>query len=327
MRRRTQSRAIEVSGPDVPRWPRVSVAMVTYNHEEFVERAIDSVLEQQAPFAWELIIGEDCSTDRTREIVLRYRRKYPSLIRVLLQPANTRGVDNTDDVYRACRGEYVAELEGDDYWIDPRKLQDQVALMDATPAAFLCGARAYVLHEGRSAPAEIHPADPMERLQSFGSRELLTGAWWFRTCTKVFRRAHLQSVPRHLQDDWAATLWLAATSGFAPTCFLDRVVAVYRQHAGGVWTSMPLHRRMEHDVRVLLDLLPLVNGWADVSLRATLEQRLEALSTSTVTSPDTVRLAARALLRHPRSPAAWRTLGVQLQKFCFAIAAGQGLRQ
>lgn len=113
--------------------PIVSVGLMTYNHEKFIGKAIESVLMQEVNFTYELLIAEDCSTDRTREIVLAYKKKYPDVIRLLLQDQNVGMKKNSNDLRRACCGKYRANLEGDDYWIDPGKLQKQVDFLENNP--------------------------------------------------------------------------------------------------------------------------------------------------------------------------------------------------
>jgi glycosyltransferase involved in cell wall biosynthesis len=121
----------------LPNKPSVSVYMLAYRHEEFIAQAVEGVIAQQCEFPIELIIGEDCSPDRTREIVLDYQRRYPHLIRVLTSEKNIGARANTRRCQSATRGKYVAICEGDDYWHHPGKLQMQVDAMARTPAATL----------------------------------------------------------------------------------------------------------------------------------------------------------------------------------------------
>ena len=101
--------------------PKVSVRIVTYNHERFIGQAIDSVLMQTVNFPYEIVIGEDCSTDNTRRIVMDYRDRYPDKIRLLLHEQNVGQHANIMRTEAACRGRYMANLDGDDYWTDPCK--------------------------------------------------------------------------------------------------------------------------------------------------------------------------------------------------------------
>jgi glycosyltransferase involved in cell wall biosynthesis len=109
--------------------PLVSVAMITYNHARYIGEAIEGVVSQKADFPFELIIGEDCSTDATRAIVLDYQKRYPHIIRVLISAKNVGAAANGARTLRACRGDYVAFCEGDDAWVMPEKLQRQVGFL------------------------------------------------------------------------------------------------------------------------------------------------------------------------------------------------------
>ena len=116
--------------------PKVSVSIITYNHRHCIARAIDSVLQQQVDFPYEIIIGDDCSTDGTQVILREYQQKHPEIIQLILHPTRYTGVagrlNNITNLY-ACRGQYIAMLDGDDYWISSDKLQTQVSFLDRHP--------------------------------------------------------------------------------------------------------------------------------------------------------------------------------------------------
>lgn len=112
---------------------KVSVMMVTYNHEKYLEEAILSVINQNVDFRYELLIGEDCSTDHTREIAVKYQRLYPKIIRLILHNKNVGALKNEADLRKKCRGQYIAVLEGDDYWTNMDKLRRQVEFLDSHP--------------------------------------------------------------------------------------------------------------------------------------------------------------------------------------------------
>lgn len=108
----------------------VSVVIVTYNHEEFISQAIESVLSQECTFRVELLIAEDCSTDNTKSIALKYAEEYPDLIKVLEREKNLGPTRNGYDAYIKCSGKYIATLDGDDYWTDVKKLQKQYDFLE-----------------------------------------------------------------------------------------------------------------------------------------------------------------------------------------------------
>lgn len=113
--------------------PKLSVCCITYNHAPFLEQAIESVINQIVDFEFEVIIGDDCSTDGSQKILKRYAERYPELIKLILQPVNTGGKKNFNDVYCAATGEYVIALETDDYWTDSNKLKMQVDFLNHHP--------------------------------------------------------------------------------------------------------------------------------------------------------------------------------------------------
>ena len=109
----------------------ISVVVITYNQESTISRTLDSILMQQCHVPIEIVIGEDCSTDHTRAICERYVQKHPDIIRLICNQQNKGIVDNYFDCLLACRGKYIADCAGDDFWTDPQKLEKEVCVMEA----------------------------------------------------------------------------------------------------------------------------------------------------------------------------------------------------
>ena len=119
----------------------LSVIMTTYNHERYIAQAIESVLRQQTDFRIEIVIGEDCSTDRTRAIAEDYATQYPDAIRIITSAENVGWRKNYRRTIAAARGKYIALLDGDDYFTHRKKLQMQVDLLEANPDVGMCYGR------------------------------------------------------------------------------------------------------------------------------------------------------------------------------------------
>ena len=120
---------------------KVSVLCATYNHEEYLRQTLDSFLNQKTDFPFEVLVNDDASTDSTGDIIREYAAKYPEVIRPFYQKENlySRRINLYDVVFfPACRGEYIAVCEGDDYWNDPEKLQLQVNWLDSHPEYSAC---------------------------------------------------------------------------------------------------------------------------------------------------------------------------------------------
>ncbi len=118
--------------------PLVSIAITAYNVEPFISEAIESALKQQVDFTFEIVIGEDCSTDQTRKICIAYQQQYPNLIKLILNNKNLGLTSNWVNTLNNCKGKYIALLDGDDYWTDPHKLKKQVNFLENHPHYSAC---------------------------------------------------------------------------------------------------------------------------------------------------------------------------------------------
>ena len=215
------------------RAPLLSVCLITYNHASFIRHAIEGVLMQQVNFDWEFIIADDCSTDDTRAIVLEYAEKYPILIKPLLQEKNVGAAKNWLDLLGAAKGNYIAYFEGDDYWIDPCKLQKQVDYLELNPSVSLC------FHPVMGKEANITLPNttkiPVDR-PIFSLNDILN-INIIPTCSVVYR--NLFTIP-----DWFEKLPIGdiglyfLCSKFGSFGLLPETMAVYRLKSGGLWTSL-----------------------------------------------------------------------------------------
>jgi len=217
-----------------PDRPKLSVLLITHNHRKFIAQAIEGVLMQKTNFPFELLIGEDVSTDGTREIVLDYARRFPDIIRLSLPETNLRAYRNFERIFQMSRGEYLAIVEGDDYWSSPDKLQKQADLLDAHPETSICGHRVTVHYEDGSKPDEILPvaAGGFYTLEDIiRDRSLLA------TASVVFRRV-IQTQPAFAEAlPMGDNPLFVAVAQHGTVCLLPEVMAVYRKHAAGQWHS------------------------------------------------------------------------------------------
>jgi glycosyltransferase involved in cell wall biosynthesis len=217
--------------------PLVSVKMITYNHAPYIARAIEGVLQQNVAFPIELVIGEDCSTDGTREIVSEYQKKYPDIIRVITSETNVGMMRNGFRSEKACRGKYIAWCEGDDYWHSPEKIQKQVDYMESHPECGLVHSdydRYYpstgkVIHEFNKL-VSMKPPDDLDI-----SSILRGGKYLFiLTCTVLARRVMLHEIidadPHLYQSNsymigdtprWAEIAWRSRTH------YIDESLSTY----------------------------------------------------------------------------------------------------
>ena len=122
----------------------VSIVVMTYNHINYIKKALDSILEQQYNGTYEIVIGDDCSTDGTSDIILEYFNKYPDIIKPHIRTQNIGAKRNMYELMTCCQGKYMAFLDSDDFWNNPQKLQKQVDFLNNNPSYIGCVGQFYV---------------------------------------------------------------------------------------------------------------------------------------------------------------------------------------
>jgi glycosyltransferase involved in cell wall biosynthesis len=239
----------------MPPNPLVSVHMVTYNHEDYIAQAIESALMQKTNFDFEIIIGEDFSVDKTREIVSNYASKYPEKITALLHPYNLGGggTINSLNTFKACRGKYIAQLEGDDYWIDPYKLQKQVDFLEANLDYAICYHRVYEENDNGDRALDFYNSSTEEK--TYTLNDLAQGNF-IHTPSVVFRNNLFDKLPQWFTSasvgDFVVHV-LNARCGKIK--YLPDIMAVYRVHGGGAWTTSTNISKKKAYIFVLSNLL------------------------------------------------------------------------
>lgn len=233
----------------------VSVCSITYNHEKYIGQMFDSILAQQCSFKFEIVIGEDCSTDNTRAIIKQYASQYPDIIKPLLPEKNIGAKKNFSNCLKACTGKYIAICEGDDYWIDPHKLQKQVDLLEADAAASFSFTKSYIIDENGNRTGDNQPIPVNEH---YTYHEILSQQKCFiPTATLLFRNRLPDPLPyfftNAISGDIALHLILLS-QGYGICIFEE--TAVYRVHQGGITKSA---EHVEHAMVKQFELYELAN--------------------------------------------------------------------
>jgi glycosyltransferase involved in cell wall biosynthesis len=224
---------------------KVSVIVITYNHELFIRQAIQSILMQESDFDFEIIISEDCSTDSTRSIVNELSQSYPQVIRLLLSEENLNTGEVVTRAFHAARGEYVAILDGDDYWISKNKLQEQAEFLDNNPDFSACFHRAYNLFEDGTMRLHSEYSNLDESKLYF---TLLDVAFEnpFATCSGMFRRGILGTFPSIYYEmpagDWILNVLYAEHGKLG---YIRNVWGVRRVHSRGFVSSTTQMEKIE----------------------------------------------------------------------------------
>lgn len=221
--------------------PTLSVCLITYNHKEFIRKAIEGVLMQQATFTWNLIIADDFSTDGTRDILMEYRGKYPDKIQLILQEKNVGAAQNWIDLIKTPCSKYIAYFEGDDYWTDPLKLQKQVDFLEKNGAYNGVFHKVSILKNNTNEWSEcvLNNTTP----DSIETTDLLKRNI-IRTCSVVLRtesirplflkKKYVNILIKSTPGDWLLFLFAINNSKMK---YLPDNMAVYRIHSGGIWSE------------------------------------------------------------------------------------------
>lgn len=216
--------------------PLVSVNTITYNQAPFIHGCIEGVLMQKTNFAYELVIGEDCSTDGTREIVQEYAKKNPEIIRVITSESNVGIIKNAIRTSLACRGKYIALCEGDDYWTDPLKLQKQVDFLETHPKYPICFHPVIWREEKTGKMRKTYYGAPGVK-DFYTLDDLLERSNFLPTASVVFRNFSIKELPAWFSQvpigDIAAHVINLYNSSSERIGFIDEPMAVYRRHRGG----------------------------------------------------------------------------------------------
>lgn len=214
---------------------KLSVCLITYNHEKYLEQALQSVLMQKTSFDYEVIIGEDCSVDQTRSIITKYKNKHPEKIFPIFRPVNIGMKANFIDTYFSCSGEYVAVLSGDDYWFDPYKLQKQVDFLDENENYVLVGHNSIILDEVSASRPSI--TNSIMKSYDVSTRELMISNS-FSASQVMFRNFIIKEFPPVYYQSTGEDRRLYLLLSQHGKCRVEfDVTGVYRKHSSSITNS------------------------------------------------------------------------------------------
>ncbi len=240
---------------------KLSVCITSYNQARYIKAALDSVINQQCDFNFEIVIGDDASDDGTQKILKDYQKRYPELIRLNLNSKNIGYLQNLDRTNRAGRGEYIAIFDGDDIML-PGKLQKQVRFLDKNPDCVLLGhrSRAFLSDSGRT----LHYIEPHVIKRRYSIEDLMKYGSFFANGSKMFRKSAypksgLNNKIRFIAD-WHMTLEIALNGTLA---YLNETLMDYRVHGESIMRRIKGKEHFEDIKRIVEDFSERFNGSYD----------------------------------------------------------------
>lgn len=226
----------------------VSINCITYNHEKYIAEAIEGFLMQKTDFDFEILIGEDCSTDKTRKIVQEYVKKYPDKIKLVCSESNVGFKENAKRLHENSRGKYIAICEGDDYWTKPYKLQKQIDYLEKNPDCTLCfHASDIVRARDRSVVTILRP---YKNNTVCSAEDIIKGGGGFcPTQSIIYRKSCFDRPPEFYYNspmgDYPMQM-IVASQGYA--YYIDEVMAAYRKGTNGSWSNQTNSVRCQIDL-------------------------------------------------------------------------------
>ncbi len=230
----------------------VSVAMIAYNVDNYIVEGIESILAQKVNFRVELLIGEDCSTDNTRDIVLKYQEEYPTIIKVLPHPKNIGLTPNFVETINACTGVWVALCDGDDFWTDNLKLDKQVRFLTHHPHHAGAAHQSFKIYTIQNRQPVLFGA----RVELDYEFEDMLSHRKFHTSSFIFKRqiwTRYNGIPINISSNERALFPLVALDG--PIWYTPDNMCVYRITGTGL-TSRVDYTELKTD----LMMIPWIQG-------------------------------------------------------------------
>ena len=231
----------------------LSVCMITYNQEDYIREAIEGVLMQETNFCYNLVIGEDGSTDKTRQICEEYSKNNYQLIKLLPSDKNIGMMPNFIRTLNSCAGKYIAICEGDDYWTDPFKLQKQFDFLESNEDFVICfhNARKLFQHTGDTSKMFFEKVKPkvVSNLKDIINEDFIP------TLTCVFRNNLIKEFPEWYHyaypGDWPLHI-LNAQHG--KIRYIDDIMATYRIHKNGVYSGSSSKNHYEKMIPTIIKM-------------------------------------------------------------------------
>lgn len=240
----------------------ISVVVTCYNHEEYIEKAINSILDQVCSANIEILVGNDCSTDNTKEILEKYK-KY-SNIKIFNRKVNLGAQANLRDLLNRCAGDYIAILEGDDYWLTKNYLQKQYDALQKQEDALMSFTNFYILRNNKT---RINTTLKIKNFMGPRYSLLYCRPSNFSCC--MYRKKVLQYIP---DNYWKNPKNFCAFFNFyvldnGGACYISEPLMVYRCHNQSIWSSMDGKKQILQAIDSLYRLsIEIPNKYDDIIL-------------------------------------------------------------
>lgn len=209
---------------------KVSVLCTAYNHEKYIEKCLQGIIDQKTNFEFEILINDDHSDDKTADLIRMYESKYPKIIKPIYQTTNqySKGINIVDDIlFPKSKGEYIAFCEGDDYWIDEHKLQRQYEFMENHKSCVMCVGNT-IIHDLENKEKD-RLFNHWRKSKKLKKEDIFLG-WNVHTSTYFIRRDFLK-IPDEFKKYWFGDyVRLTYNSSKGDVYYIPEIMSVYNHN-------------------------------------------------------------------------------------------------
>jgi glycosyltransferase involved in cell wall biosynthesis len=235
----------------------LSVLVITYNHEPYIAKALDSILAQNTKFGFVVKVFDDCSSDKTGEIIRSYSEKYPEKIKAFISEANLGAKANIIKAFLEIEGKYFCVLEGDDYWCDNDKIELQLEALENNDTLIGCGHNTNLMRNGAISEEPILKPDQYKTGQLFNILDVIEGRFYSHTSAIIYRKPAPEILAKFLKiknvtvklGDFFTLMFFAQ---YGNLFYIDRVMSVYRINSNGIWSKLDELKQREMNIEMNL---------------------------------------------------------------------------
>lgn len=214
--------------------PIISITCATYNHQDYISNTLDGFMMQKTKYPFEIIIGDDCSSDDTMKIIQKYKEHYPNIIKVISWSENVGAMKNWITLLKHCKGKYIAHCDGDDYWDDDTKLQIQADYLEEHTDIAITGHDAIVINESGEVISNSKLPDKYK--YDMSSEELKVIKRSVLSLTMMYRNIDIYDIPELKMVISGDTFLVSMMGQYGGSHYhTDIKPAKYRVHKQGVW--------------------------------------------------------------------------------------------
>ncbi len=226
--------------------PLISVCLITYNHKDYINNAIESILKQKGlkEESWEIIIADDCSTDNTQTIISDYKKKYPKRINTILHKMNIGADKNFIGLLAKAKGKYIAYLEGDDFWTDENKLKIQFEFLEKNRHLVGCFGNSNVIDKNNRVIEKFFLKTKIPN--EISQKDLWNSNYIGQTGTLMFAKSALEKIhPIFYKYPWDRILQFGLAD-HGNWGYIDKIFSSYRIHSAGTYSMIGSKKQLEN---------------------------------------------------------------------------------